>query len=445
MQNPHAFTLEFPSPALEAGFEREYRQQPRAYYRLLALAILGFLVLISLTGLMVVFSVNREGIQRLLWTALIPLTAVAAAALHVPAVAQRQRPVVVAYVVALGLACALYPTVHADRFIAEAYGFSYAAFTLLLALAFGRLSPRSGLAFAATIIGTYSAATAATLGAVTVMQHVPLLLGATAIGFAVGYMTERSVRLVFAARALAQERESQLAESEAKLRAAQARSEELILSLLPASIAERLRTHGGAIADGIAECTVLFADLVGFSALSREIGPRALVGVLNRLFSEFDALCREHGLEKIKTIGDAYMAAAGVPDYAEDHPARAADMALAMRGVLERFNADTGMSLGVRIGLHCGPVIAGIIGTGKFAYDLWGETVNTASRMESHGASGRIQVSEAAALRLKRTHVLDERGVVELKGVGPMKTWWLLERSVAGPKEVRDGTRAGVA
>jgi len=199
---------------------------------------------------------------------------------------------------------------------------------------------------------------------------------------------ERSVRQVFAARAVAEDRERRLAESEAKLLAAQQRSEELILSLLPASIVHRLRSQDGAIADGIAECTVLFADLVGFSALSREIGPARAGALLNRLFSDFDALCREHGLEKIKTIGDAYMAAAGVPDYVDDHPARVADAALAMLASVERFNAEAGMALGVRVGLHCGPVIAGIIGTGKFAYDLWGETVNTASRMESHGSSG---------------------------------------------------------
>jgi class 3 adenylate cyclase len=226
--------------------------------------------------------------------------------------------------------------------------------------------------------------------------------------------------------------------------AAQQRSEELILSLLPASIAERLKTQCGTIADGIAECTVLFADLVGFSALSREVGPRALVGMLNRLFSDFDALCREHGLEKIKTIGDAYMAAAGVPDFVDDHPARAADTALAMLRVVERFNAEAGMALGVRIGMHCGPVIAGIIGTGKFAYDLWGETVNTASRMESHGASGRIQLTEAAALRLKRTHEVEERGVIEVKGGGPTKTFWLVARRTQR-KEGIDASRAGIA
>jgi class 3 adenylate cyclase len=444
VEQPRPFTLEFPTPELEAGFENEYRRQPRAYYRMLALGILGFLVIISVTGLLVAFSVNRQGIQQLLWSALIPLTAATAVALHLPAWAHRQRAIVVAYVLALGMVCALYPAVRGDRFLAESYGFSYTAFVLLLALAFGRFSPRGGLALAALLVGAYAAATAATLGMVVVTNHVPLLVGAAALGFAVGFMTERSVRLVFAARAVAEDRERRLAESEARVRIAQKRSDELILSLLPASIAERLRTQGGTIADGIAECTVLFADLVGFSALSREVGPRALVGMLNRLFSDFDALTREHGLEKIKTIGDAYMAAAGVPDYADDHPARAADMALAMLGVVQRFNAEAGMALGVRIGMHCGPVIAGIIGTGKFAYDLWGETVNTASRMESHGASGRIQLTEAAALRVKRTHEVEERGVVEVKGGGPMKTYWLVARRER-TKEGADASRAGVA
>jgi class 3 adenylate cyclase len=426
MTQPRPFTLAFGPVALEEAFEQEYRHQPRAYYRMLGLAVLGFLLIISAVGLVVTYSVNREGIQLFLWSALIPLTAVATACLHLPALAGAQRTVVVAYVVSVGIACALYPAVRGDRFIAETYAFSYLSFVLLLALAFGRFAPRQAILLAVGLIGLYSAIAAWRLGPQVVANHLPLLLGAAAIGFAVGYLMERTVRLLFAARRHAEEREARLAESELQLREAQARSEELIHSMIPASIAARLRDEGGTIADGVVECTVVFADLVGFTPLAREMGPRALVRVLNELFSEFDALCERLGLEKIKTIGDAYMAAAGVPVYVEDHAARAANLALAMLGVVQRYAEAEGVALRVRVGIHSGPVIAGVIGTRRLAYDLWGETVNVASRMESHGAPGRIHVSEDAALLLKRSHALEERGVTELKGQGTMRTYWLL-------------------
>ena len=442
MPQPRPFSLAFDTPALESGFDREYRREPRAYYRMLALAILGFLLIISLVGTLVTFSVNRQGIQQLLWFALIPLTAVAAAALHARRVEPWQREVVIAYVAALAAVCALYPWVRGDRFIAETYGFSYVSFVLLLALAFGRFAPRQAVVLAAVATGAYAAAAAATLGPSILANHVPLILGAAALGFAVGYLGERNSRQLYAARVRAEDRESRLAESEALLRLEQQRSEALINAMLPAAIAERLRTES-VIADGVAECSVLFGDLVGSSALAQELGPRALVSVLNQVFSRFDELCAQLGLEKIKTIGDAYMAAAGVPQYVEDHPVRAADMALAMVAAIAQFNRESGHELDVRVGLHCGPAVAGVIGTRKYAYDLWGDSVNVASRMESHGAAGRVHISEAAAKRLKRTHVVEERGTIEVKGLGPMKTYWLVSRKTVPERETHDaGTHA---
>jgi class 3 adenylate cyclase len=411
------------------SFDREYRHGALGYYRLLALAICGFLVIISVTGLFVTYSVNREGIQKLLWFGLIPVSAVAAAALYTPLAAKHARGIVVLHALATAAICVTFPFIRGDAFLAENYGFSYSAFALLLGLAFGRFSTRGAVAFAAAVTLAYAAACYATLGTVVVARHVPLLLGAAALGFAIGYLTERNMRTLFEARALVEDRERLLREE-------QRRAEELILSMLPASIAARLRVEGRAIADGIAECTVLFSDLVGFSSLAQETGPRALVSSLNSLFSEFDALCEKIGLEKIKTIGDAYMAAAGVPEYVEDHPARAADLAIAMLDAVERFNGKSKYPVRARIGIHSGPVVAGIIGTRKFAYDLWGETVNLASRMESHGVPGRIQVTEGCALLLKRTHKLEERGVIEVKGKGPVKTFWLVARKAEAAQGV---------
>ncbi|MCA9718936.1 MAG: adenylate/guanylate cyclase domain-containing protein [Myxococcales bacterium] len=205
------------------------------------------------------------------------------------------------------------------------------------------------------------------------------------------------------------------------------RVERLLLNILPGPIARRLKDTGRPIADGHDEVTVLFADIVGFTELSQRLDPAALVAVLNRLFSSFDELCERHGVEKIKTIGDAYMAAAGLPTPRPDHAEAIARVALEMRALVERFAAADapGERVQLRVGIHSGPVVAGVIGAKKFIYDLWGDTVNTASRMESHALSGQIQVSEDARARLEREFVLRERGVVDVKGKGPMRVYWL--------------------
>lgn len=204
------------------------------------------------------------------------------------------------------------------------------------------------------------------------------------------------------------------------------RSERLLLGILPGPIAERLKTEPGTIAEAHDHVTVLFADVVGFTALASRITATELVALLNEVFSRFDRLVAEHGVEKIKTIGDAYMAVAGVPEPRADHARAMADLALAMRAAVRTLASETRHALDFRIGLHTGPVIAGVIGTSKFAYDLWGDTVNMAARMESHGVPGEIQVTEELA-RLLRPHGygLRARGPVEVKGRGAIPTWFL--------------------
>jgi class 3 adenylate cyclase len=178
--------------------------------------------------------------------------------------------------------------------------------------------------------------------------------------------------------------------------------------------------------------TVLFADIVEFTQFSRRVSPEVMVEVLNDIFTRFDRIADRRGLEKIKTIGDAYMVAAGLPVPVEDHTVRVAHMALDMIDAIDLFNEHSGYELKVRIGIDTGAVVAGVIGKRKFLYDLWGDVVNTASRMESHGVGGRIQVTDATRLRLSEPFVLEARGAIDVKGKGEMNTWFLNGRN-AGP------------
>jgi class 3 adenylate cyclase len=210
-----------------------------------------------------------------------------------------------------------------------------------------------------------------------------------------------------------------------QLQAEQARSERLLLNILPQPIAERLKHSQQPIAESFDDVTVLFADIVDFTSLASRVAPNELVGLLNEIFSLFDDLAERHGLEKIKTIGDAYMAVGGLPKPRPGHAAAVADMALAMRRAIARFSARRGEPYDIRIGISTGAAVAGVIGTKKFIYDLWGDTVNTASRMESHGLAGQIQVCPATYERLRGRYLFEERGEVSIKGKGEMTTYLL--------------------
>lgn len=216
----------------------------------------------------------------------------------------------------------------------------------------------------------------------------------------------------------------------------QNRSERLLLNVLPGAIAERLKgqpgeigdSFGGIIADSFQEVSVLFADIVDFTKFSSTVPPERLVFLLNELFTDYDAIADRRGLEKIKSIGDAYMAAAGLPRPLEDHASRAADMGLDMLDAVEHFNERNGCQFQLRIGINSGAVVAGVIGKRKFIYDLWGAAVNTASRMESHGIAGRVQITEATRVRLSGRFGLEERGAVDVKGLGLLNTWFLTRK-----------------
>ncbi len=289
----------------------------------------------------------------------------------------------------------------------------YAAPALLLIAIFAFVVIRLRFVFALVAAGTYL------VGYVVVVATGPtrgtaldvfLVTAAILAGLAATYLLERGARDVFAQRRLIEQQAAELAE-------AHATSERLLFNVLPGSVAERLKAGETTIADAYDDATVLFADLVGFTPLASSLSPAETVRLLDRLFSAFDRLAERHGLEKIKTIGDAYMVVGGVPEACTDHPARVVAMGLDMLEAVATLAREMDRPLDLRVGIHTGPVVAGVIGTTKFIYDLWGDTVNVASRLESHGMAGAVQMSEATWLRSDGV-TAERRGPIELKGRG---------------------------
>lgn len=222
----------------------------------------------------------------------------------------------------------------------------------------------------------------------------------------------------------------QVEEAEASLTVEYDRSEGLLHNLMPDSIARRLKDEPEAIiADHFDEVTILFADIVDFTPRAGRLAPDELIRFLNRVFSAFDDLAQRHGLEKIKTIGDAYMVAGGLPQRRDGHAVAVGEMALDMLAATRRLAAETGDDLTVRVGIHTGPAVAGVIGTRKLFYDVWGDTVNTASRMESQGSAGRIQITDEARRALGDGFVFEPRGPISVKGKGRMKLFYLTGRA----------------
>jgi class 3 adenylate cyclase len=214
-------------------------------------------------------------------------------------------------------------------------------------------------------------------------------------------------------------------------------NERLLLNILPETIARRLRAGEPLIADRFDDVTLLFADIVEFTRLSAGMSPSRLVGVLNDVFRVFDDLVEHHGLEKVKTIGDAYMVVGGMPERSDDHTARVAAMALDLAEAVGRIDAAVRHGVQFRIGIHCGPVVAGVIGTKKFIYDVWGDTVNMASRMESLGVTGRIQVTHAVRERLGDAFRFETRGLIDVKGKGPTPAYFLVGRAATAASGIR--------
>jgi adenylate cyclase len=227
----------------------------------------------------------------------------------------------------------------------------------------------------------------------------------------------------------------QFARAEERAEREHDRSQSLLVNILPPQVAERLKERSDKIiADAYPEASVLFADMGGFTARTSDTAPEELVRFLNRVYTQLDSLVERHDLEKIKTTGDAYMVVSGVPEPVPDHAAALADLAIDMRDALVGLVDPKGRPVPVRIGIASGPVVAGVVGTRKFFYDVWGDAVNTASRMESTGESGKIQVAPATRKLLVGQFELVERGVIEVRGKGPMQTWFLIGRTPGGSK-----------
>ena len=416
------FTLHFAGADMEAAFEDDQARKAVRPVRI-ALVVLGALNVVQYVLTIHVFKTIVVGIGALNTLR----TAIAALVLYAMFYALTYRPVFLRrqQLIMFLLACliSIGVTRHSAQLpldVLESRGF-----TIMLVYTFFIYSVLRLRFPEAVLAGWLGAAIfVGYLGGLDLMGAIAtgrtaLILGiANCGGMLIAYQADVSARREFAAmRLLGEER---------------ARSERLLLNILPAPIAERLKATEGSIAEHSDGVTVLFADIVGFTPLSARKTPQALVELLNQIFSEFDALADAHGLEKIKTIGDAYMAVAGLPEPWLDHAARAARMALAMHYAAARVSAETGEELVLRIGLHSGPVVAGVIGRRKFAYDLWGDTVNTASRMESHSLPGAIHCTEATAMLLKGAFQLQPRGAMKIKGKGEMHTF-LVTGATAAP------------
>jgi class 3 adenylate cyclase len=282
--------------------------------------------------------------------------------------------------------------------------------TLIGGIGLLRLRMHAALAITAVFVGT--SLLLAEDGLRSHLDVVPPTIGLASIAVVIAYALEKLRRTDFL-RQREVERE-------------RARSDELLHNVLPVPIAQRLRVEPGVIADSADEVSVLFSDIVGFTPLSEQLTAEELVRLLDTMFREFDTLCVERGVEKIKTIGDAYMAVAGLPTPDPDHAASLAELALDMQRASTRLSKEWPGPMAIRIGIASGPVVAGVIGQQKFAYDLWGDTVNTASRMESHARPNRIQASAATYEILRDRYVFSEPNVIEVKGKGPMTTYLLI-------------------
>ena len=289
--------------------------------------------------------------------------------------------------------------------------------TLAMTLVLPALLFRYAMPIAAVAMVGYAERLVTFMPGLTYVVPVFFLVASTVVLAYGAYASERGRRTAWAgARALAREK---------------ARSEALLLNVLPPSIAERMSAGERLIADTHEAATILFADIVGFTPLSRTMDPAALVALLDEVFTEFDAIADRYDLEKIKTIGDAYMLAAGTPAERPIEPQRVCLAALDMRRALAAIVEERGAPLEMRVGIHCGPVVAGVIGQRKFIYDIWGDTVNTASRMESTAPPGEIQMTEAVASRLSGLFAITPRGTIEVRGLGPMAVF-LLGEPLAG-------------
>jgi len=422
----HAAWATFLDPELEATFQKEdFEISVRRYVRFsVPLAAVAFLAY-GLHDALVIPEVLRAALV-IRYACFGPVAALLVAFVLSNRKVARHQPAMLVFglavnAVVIGIGAIANPT---GFFLYTSYALVFVTLGPFLA----RMNVKTELVYTACTLVLYNAMDAGIAHATTTVRislNVALLtLGV--VGTLAARQMDLQARLTFLQRRV-------IREQMAALDAERSRSETLLLNILPRKIAERLKGKPGVIADRFETATVLFCDIVGFTQLSARLEPDELVRGLDEIFSRFDDIAQELALEKIKTIGDAYMVAGGIPMKQGDHAAKVCEMALRMRECVANVELGGETGLGVRIGVHTGPVVAGVIGKRKFIYDVWGDTVNTASRMESHGVPGAVQVSEATYEATRHLFEYEARGEIAVKGKGEMKTFLLLRALPAAP------------
>lgn len=413
------FGLRFDDPETEAGYRRWYKDHAVGFTRLgMVASVFGWLGTLVGTGF-----VEEDWQRRLapgVLLGVMPMLALGYAASHVERLRARLLDITAAINAVAGLlyvGWVTYAVLRVPAAIASAS--SGVAFFALLIF---RLHPARAL-FAATSYCVLAQALLVALyrdgvmGSTELVVLISAISNSVAAGFIASLAIERVTRSTFRAERLVEAQARVISEE-------RERSEALLRNVLPEEIAERLKHTPGTIADDIDAATVLFADIVGFTPLAARMTAQDVVAILDEVFTQFDDLADTYQVEKIKTIGDAYMAVAGVPTPRFDHVSAVANLALDMLGVMTTSELD------VRIGIATGPLVAGVIGRRKFSYDLWGDTVNTASRLESHGVPGAIQVTSDVREALGSAYEFEDRGNIELKGKGSTRAHLLVRRRV---------------
>ncbi|HEX7668361.1 MAG TPA: adenylate/guanylate cyclase domain-containing protein [Polyangiaceae bacterium] len=417
----HPFRATFQDEVLEREFQREnYAQSTRAFVTFsVALGSIAFLAY----GLhdRFVLPASYETAWKIRYGVFLPVATLVLLSLRAKDLGRWLQPVVLAFGASTTLV-ALWIGAIASGPAALIYT-CFAPLFVIMGPFLVRMSVTTELAFTGLTLLFYLGFDAALVHAdpTVRLSITATLLTMGGIGALIAYQHAHQSRQSFLQRRTIQRQITALDEEKR-------RSEELLLNVLPPAIAERLKSSNAAIADGFAEVSVLFADIVGFTGMSERVAPAALVERLNEVFSAFDDLAEKLRLEKIKTIGDAYMVAGGLNLERHDHAEALAEMALAMLRRMEGFSDTFGERLNLRIGIHTGPAVAGVIGKKKFIYDVWGDTVNTASRMESHGEPGTIHVTESVHTRLREKYDFTARGEIDVKGKGKMRTFYLTGR-----------------
>ena len=357
----------------------------------------------------------------------------------------------------LAVALACLPLLHRFGALAAPLAYVAIAFTFLFRAVYqvgtdngGYLYYLSGVAITILIIGIERVVLAGAISVLAAVLIVTLLLitpdntglyseKALLSNFVTNVITNTAILFAVVYYAV-----REIARAEATAEREFARSETLLANILPPRVAERLKDRPGAeIAERYPEASILFADMAGFTARAADTAPEELVRFLNGVFTRLDALVERHGLEKIKTTGDAYMVVSGVPARRADHAEALAALALDMRDALAGLVDPKGRAVPVRIGIATGPVVAGVVGTRKFFYDIWGDAVNTAARMEQTGEPGKIQVAPETREQLKERFHFEDRGVIEVRGKGQMRTWFLIGTRLNPPGETEIGNQAG--